>query len=127
MKYKAKKYAEALADIATTKPAGEGGLSAEQIARNFLKLLEKDGQMHKAKEILALAENLFIKKTGRRKVVLETARKMKPKQKELIESIAQKGDIIEEKIKPELLAGIKIIINDEQLDLSMQRKINNLF
>lgn len=122
MKYKAKKYAEALAG-AITKP----GADADKISKNFLKLLEKNGDMKKAKEILALAESLFIKKTGRRKVVVETARKMKAKQKDLVESLAHKGDIVEEKINPDLLAGIKIIINDEQLDLSMQRKINNLF
>jgi len=124
---KIKLYAEALADIATTKLAGEGGLSDEQKAQNFFNFLKKNGDMGKAREILALAQDLFIKKTGRRKVVLETARKIKAKQKEELNSVLQKGDVVKEKINFELLAGIKIIINDKQLDLSMLKKLNNLF
>lgn len=122
MKYKSKQYAKRLSEV-MVKP----GVDAKKISDNFLKLLQKNGDMKKAKEIVFLAENLFIKKTGRRKVILETARRIHPKQKELVMSVASKGDIVEEKISPELLAGIKIIINSKQLDLSMQRKINNLF
>ena len=87
----------------------------------------ENGDLNKLKEIVALAEDLFIKKTGRRKIIVETARKTKTKQRELIDSIAQKGDIVNERINPEIIAGIKITINDEQLDLSMQKKIQNLF
>ncbi len=119
---KIKLYAKALV-AASLKP----GVDVEKIKNNFLKLLQKNGDMSRAKEILAQAEDLFIKKTGRRKVVLETARRMKAKQREVLESALQKGDIIEEKINKELLAGVKIIINDEQLDMSMQSKLQKLF
>ena len=125
MKYKVKVYAKALADIATTKPAGEGGLSAEQIAQNFLKLLEKNGDMKKAKDIVALAENLFIKKTGRRRIILESARKVD--KKEILKSFERQGDIVQEKIDKSLIAGIKITINDRQLDMSMRKRIADLF
>ena len=117
-----KLYARALVEAIIKQGADEN-----KIKENFLRLLERNGQMKKAREIVALAEDLFIKKTGRRKVVLETARKIKPKQKELLGAVLQKGDVVKEKINPELLAGIKIIINDEQLDLSMQKKLNNIF
>jgi len=117
MKNKIKIYAKALAEYMAK------GMTEKEIAK-FLDFLAKNGDMRKAKEILALAENLYIKKTGKRKVILETARKADLKN---LKSILKKGDIIEEKINSELLAGIKIIINDEQLDLSMQKKLNNLF
>ena len=120
MKIKPKIYAQALADLM------EKGLNQKGMEK-FFKFLEKNGDLNKAKEIVALAEDLFVKKTGRRKVTVETARKMKPKQKELVESITHKGDIISEKINKDLIAGIKIIVNDEQLDLSMQKKLNNIF
>lgn len=122
MKYKPKQYAAALAE-AMLKPGADG----KKIADNFLEFLKRSGDMKKAKEIISLAENLFVKKTGRRKVVIETARKIKPEQKGLLASVAQKGDIVSEKINKDLIAGIKIIINDEQLDMSMQRKIQNIF
>jgi len=125
MKYKAKLYAEALAEIAM-KPASAQEASAWQ--SNFLKLLEKNGDMGKASHIIFLAKKLFIKKTGRRQLTIEFARKIKVKQKELVDSILQKGDIMEEKINKDLLAGIKIIINGEkQFDASMQKKLENIF
>jgi len=123
MKYKVKQYAEALTEIILDKE-GEGPEQSRRTVESFLKFLDRNGQMQKAKEIIALAENLYIKKTGKRKVILETARKADLKN---LKNILKKDDIIEEKINSELLAGIKIIINDEQLDLSMQNKINNLF
>ncbi len=122
MKYKAKNYAEALSDLMLEKKVED-----KKIVDSFLEFLEKNRDIGKAKEIIALAEALFIKKTGRRKVVVETARRIKPKQKELLDSIMQKGDIVDEKINKDLIAGIKIIINNDQLDLSMQKKLQNIF
>lgn len=123
MKYKPKLYAEALAGALLKKD-----IDGNKIADNFLRLLEKNGDMQKASQIVLLAKKLFIKKTGRRQLTIESARKIKAKQKELVDSILQKGDIIEEKINKDLLAGIKIIINGEkQFDASMQKKLNNIF
>jgi F0F1-type ATP synthase delta subunit len=122
MKIKPKIYAEALAQIMAERKSAQ---EKEKIVEKFLKLLEKNGDMGKAKEILAFAENLFIKKTGRRKVVIETARKAD--KKALLKEIEMAGDIVQEKINPELIAGIKIIINDQQLDLSLQKKLQTIF
>ncbi len=121
MKIKSKIYAEALVDL-ILKPGTD-----EHAAENFLELLLKNGDMGKLKEIVSLAEEIFIKKTGRRKIIIESARKIKAKNKEIIQSIAHQGDIITERINSNLIAGIKIIINDEQLDLSMQKKLQNIF
>ena len=53
---------------------------------------------------------------------------MNPKQKSLLESLVKKGDIVQEKINKELIAGVKIIVNDEkQIDFSMQKKLQNIF
>ena len=123
MKYKPKLYAEALVDALLKKDA-----DGNKVAENFLKLLKKNGDMRKAGQIIFLAKKLFIKKTGRRQLTIESARKIKVKQKELVESILQKGDIVDEKINKGLLAGIKIIINGEkQFDASMQKKLENIF
>jgi F0F1-type ATP synthase delta subunit len=121
---KTKLYAKALADLMMEKKTSE---QEQKIVDNFLKLLEKNRDTGKIKEIIALAEDLFIKKSGRRKVFVETARKIKANPKELLNSILQKGDIVNEKINKDLIAGVKIIINDEQLDLSMQKKLQNIF
>ncbi len=118
-------YAKALAEIISKKitPADE-----KKITDNFLKLLVKNGKEGKAGEIIALARELLLKKKGNKKIILETARKMTQSQKDLLKSMAKEGDIVEEKINSELIAGVKIIINNEkQLDQTLFKKINNLF
>jgi len=122
MKYKPKIYAQALAQSLLEKTADEN-----KIRENFLTLLEKNGDMGKASHILHLAENIFIEKTGRRRLTIESARRIKQKQKELVDSILQKGDIVVERINKDLLAGIKIIINEsKQFDGSMRKKLQNI-
>lgn len=125
MKYKPKEYAKALVELLLVKGADE---REKEIAVNFIKFIKNNGDEGKADKIISYAKDLFIKKTGRRRVILETARKIKPFQKEFFDSLIHKGDVVEEKINKDLIAGIKIIINNEkQLDASMLKKINNIF
>jgi len=122
---KVKLYAKALAEIILQKhtPAEE-----KKIVDNFLKLLEKSGMEKKAKEIITLAEDFILRKQGNSKITFETARKASALQKKLLQSIAKEGDIVNERISPELIAGVKIIINNEkQFDGSLQKKLQNIF
>ena len=121
---KTKLYAKALAEVLSK----EMTLPQEKkIIDNFLKLLAKTGQEKKAKEILNLAENLLLIKKGKRKIIFQTARKMTAGQKKLMDNFVKDGDIVGEKINPELIAGIKIIINEsQQFDASMQSKLQNI-
>ena len=120
MKIKSKIYAEALVSSIIEK-------KSKDVVVRFIKLLEKNGDIKKAKEIISLAESLFLKKTGNKKIVLEVAREMeKPA---LVKDFGvAKGDIVEEKINPSLIAGIKVIINNErQLDFSLKNKLDKIF
>ena len=127
-KNKAKLYARALAEI-LSKPASVRTTELqERVINNFVKLLIKTAYERKSKEILDLAGDFVLQKQGKRKITFETARKATAEQKKLLESIVKKGDIIKEKINPELVAGIKIIINDsKQFDASMQSKLQKIF
>jgi hypothetical protein len=105
MKYKAKDYAKA---IIQAKKAD---------AAVILRLLQKNGDMKKAKEIIAL-----IKKSLYRNITIETARKVQMKWPK------QKSDLVEEKIAPGLIAGARITIDGErQLDFSLKNKLKNIF
>lgn len=120
-KYKSKIYAQALADAVFDKKTEE-----KKIIANFLIILEKNRDLKKANEIISLTEELILKKTGNKKIALETARKIDIRN--FINKFTNNGDIIEEKINPELIAGIKIIINnDKQLDFSLQKKLQGMF
>lgn len=123
MKIKSQIYAKALSDLMIEKktPAEE-----KRVINNFLKLLEKNRDLKKAKEIILLAEKLFYKKTGKKKVTVQTARKVGDLPASLSDEL--QAGIIEKKINPELIAGIKIIINDEnQLDFSLKKKLEEIF
>ena len=77
---------------------------------------------------MELAQDLILAKQGKKKITLETARKMTLQQKKIAEGFAKSGDVIKEKINPELIAGIKIIINNsKQFDGSMKSKLRNIF
>jgi len=129
---KVKLYAKALAEI-LSKPAfihDKVGTTAwqEKIINNFVKLLVKTGQEKKAKEILNLAEDLLLIKQGKQKIIFETARKMTAGQKRLLESFAKEGDVAKEKISPELIAGVRVIVNgSKQFDMTMRKKLENIF
>jgi F0F1-type ATP synthase delta subunit len=125
---KVKLYAKALAEVISEMGLDKKDLPAgRQVVNNFTKLLISSGYEGKAKEILDLAENFLLAKQGKNKITFETARKLTQSQEKILESVAKKGDIVKEKINPELIAGIKIIINDsKQFDASLQSKLQNI-
>jgi F0F1-type ATP synthase delta subunit len=119
---KVKIYAKALAEVLSKK-----GIDEKKVVNNFAKLLISAGYERKSKEILNLAEDLLLAKQGRKKITFETARKITASQKKILEDFVKKEDVIKERINPELIAGIKIIINDsQQFDASMQSKLSRL-
>ena len=120
MKYKPKIYAQALIDSIL-----DGKTDDKKITANFLSLLKKNQDIKKAGQILLLTEQLLLQKTGNKKVVLETARKIGTKN--MVASFAKKGDLVEEKINPALIAGVKVIVNNEkQFDNSLLAKLNKI-
>ncbi|MCX6722423.1 MAG: F0F1 ATP synthase subunit delta [Candidatus Staskawiczbacteria bacterium] len=119
---KIKLYAKALAEIAIKGTADEN-----KVAKNLVKVLVSAGLEEKFKNILSVAEDFILASQGKRKIIFETAREVTPSQRKLMDSIVKKGDKIKEKINPDLIAGIKIIINgSKQLDASMQHKLRNI-
>jgi len=105
----------------------DGKVENSKIVKNFTNLLISSGYDKKSKEILELAENILLAKQGKRKIIFETARKMTSEQKKILEKFVKEGDVVKEKINPELIAGIKIIINEsQQFDVSMQNKLQKI-
>lgn len=95
-------------------------------AENFLRLLERNGDLKNAKKIMAFTEELMLKDSGNKKITLESARNINVKK--LLESIIKKGDKVEEIINSKIIAGAKIVLNNErQLDFSLQKTLNEIF
>jgi F0F1-type ATP synthase delta subunit len=125
MRYSPKTYAKAFFE------AVKGIRSAEKQNAMVKKLIEiaiKNGDGLQLKKIAAYTEKIALEETGKQKIVIEGARPLNRRTNELVKHIARTGDTIEEKINPELIAGVKITINDEkQFDGSLKRKLDKLF
>ncbi len=120
MKYSIKIYANALVDLLLDKKA-----DGQKIAKNFLKLLQKNGDLKKGSKIILQAQGLLLKKTGNKMVVIESARKID--NTNFIKSFTKKGDIVKEKINPKLIAGIKVIVDfQKQFDNSLAEKLSQI-
>jgi len=123
MKYTTKDYANALVELLSDKK-----ITDKKVSQGFIKLLERQNDLKKSKEIIELAEFLLAKKNKKKSITFETARKLLDSQKKILLKLTENGDIITEKINPELIAGVKIIVdNEKQLDQTLLKKINSLF
>ena len=123
MKIKPKIYARVLVDVMMSK---KNTGNEKKIVDNFLKLLKKNVDVKNATEIIRLAEVFILQKTGNKKITLETARDIG--RKNIFKEIVRRHDIVEQKINPELIAGIRITVNGEkQLDFSLKNKLDKIF
>lgn len=119
MKYPIKIYAKALAESLIGKK--EDG--QKKILNNFVALVERNRDESKLKKILEKAQNIYLKKTGKNRISIEFARENE-KHLKLLKTFIKEGDVLEEKINPDLIAGVKIILNGEkQFDYSLSKKI----
>ncbi|MDO8503326.1 MAG: F0F1 ATP synthase subunit delta [bacterium] len=124
MGYSPKDYAQSFCDV-ILEIKNEGKIN--QCIKNFLDLIRKNRDQKKLKEIIDLAENTINQKTDRRKIIIESARELKGKNEKAINSFIKKTDKVEKKINPDLIAGIRITINNEFLiDGSFSNKIKKV-
>lgn len=126
MKYPAHIYAKALAE-AITSPEAKGARGAE-IAANFLALLRKNGDEAHARKIIEEAARMARGKGGIRKLTVESARPLTVAQEKMVRALTKPEDVVETRIDPELIAGIRVIMNDElQFDGSLRGKLDKIF
>jgi F0F1-type ATP synthase delta subunit len=127
MKYPAHIYAKALAEVIV---AAEGAGEKEQdaIVARLVAFVRKNGDEAHLRKIVEEAARFVRGKSGVRKVMMETARPLGAQQKKKLAAFIKTGDVVVEKINPELVAGVKIIVNDElQFDGSLKGKLDKLF
>lgn len=110
MKYTSRQYAQAFFEIYKDKPAAK----RKTVLRNFLSILQKKRDWPRLGLILKEVERLNLQAEGLKKVEVETASPSKTLRGEL-EAILGEKLFIKERVNPDILAGIKILINDEIL------------
>ena len=125
MHYLPKLYARALAEL-VHKGLGEKEKTA--LVKNFLATIERNGDTANLKNIVEETDRLLREKQGIRKVTIETARPHTFDAHKLFGKFLEKSDVIEMKVKSDLVAGVRITVNDEQeFDMTLKRKLTKLF
>ncbi len=125
MKYSAHTYAEALVEALA---GAEGRDAGAAMAERFLELVRRNGDELHLPSILGETDRLMRRRDGTRRLIVESARTLDAGARSLVASLARKGDAIEERINPGLIAGIKVTANDEmQFDASLRSKLDSVF
>jgi F0F1-type ATP synthase delta subunit len=132
MKYPTHIYAKALVEVlADAEKAGAKDTVRNNEARfadNFLALVRKNSDEMHLRKILEEAARFARGKSGIRKVTLESARALSTAQRKEVAKFMKPDDVIEERIDPELIAGIRILLDDElQFDGSLKNKLEKAF
>jgi F0F1-type ATP synthase delta subunit len=123
MKYNYKIYARALVSALDE---AQDLTQKEKIIKNFLSLVQKNKDVRQLKKIIDFASKILYKKEGCKRIVLETARAQN-NLRSLFQKFFDEKDVIEEKINPKILAGIRIVIDDEkELDFSFKKRLELL-
>jgi len=117
-------YAKALAEvILSAKPT-----ESDRIVKNFLALMERNGDAAHMEKVLEEAARFARGKSGVRKVVLQFARTPSAAQRKEAGALMRNGDVVVEAIDPALVAGMRVVVDDEhQLDGSLKGKLDKLF
>ena len=118
-----------------------------KLMKNFLRLLKKYGAEKDAHKIVTILQKMASRAEGTHRISIVTARALDKKTMQAVKHLfsadrerpsagAESGfsvggkekNVFTESLNPDLLAGIKITIDDELvLDNSMKRKLKNLF
>lgn len=124
MRYAPKQYAAALFKVLAVAPEKE----QKKILKRFLSLLIQKGDTARLGFVLREVERQYLQSTRMKKVAVETPDVLSRAAEKNIKDIVGGGLILQQKINPALLAGIKILINDELLvDASAETRLKRLF
>jgi F0F1-type ATP synthase delta subunit len=101
----------------------------ESTVSRFVAVVKRNGDSRIFPAIIFACENVLRKKAGKKLLTVETARKLEKHSLELIKrSFREEHTDIEEKINPELVAGVRFTENGErQLDGSLAHMLGQIF
>ncbi len=124
MKYKPKQYAEALHDVLTYAKSGE----EKALIKQFVTMVKKNKDWSRLPLILKHFEKIFTERNGLTKVEVESAYPLTEETRKGIAEVYKNKVLLEEKVNPKLIAGLRILLNDSTfIDSSALKHINNLF
>lgn len=107
----------------------KGTGSKEKILEKFIETIRRHNNWSRRHQILAACEKKWRRAEGKSLVIIESARELSTVQRtQLLAQFKNKNHDVEYTINPSLIAGVKILINDEkQLDGSLNNKLRKIF
>ncbi len=121
MKYSPKFYAHAFSKALAS------GTNESLASKRLRGLLEKNGDKSHASSVLEYLEKLIAREVGGRIVRVEFAHAMNADTRRKVLDKFEKNDRVTTSVNPNLIAGLRININDEQeLDVSLLGKLKNM-
>lgn len=123
MKHSPALYARAFAEVLSAKKTTD-----EAIVKNFAASVLRRGDEAHWDKIIREVERLVRKIHGARLVVIESARPLSKTQQKSIREAFSSSDVVEERISPDLIAGVKITVDGiRQFDGSLAEKVHKMF
>lgn len=124
MRYAIRQYATALLRVIKDK----SGKKQQDALRNFIQIIRQNRDFSRLASIIREIERQYLQETGFKKIEIESAAPISPEIKKEISRLVGEKVFMEESIRQELLAGIKIIVNEEFLiDASAKKQIKRFF
>ncbi|MDP3956432.1 MAG: F0F1 ATP synthase subunit delta [bacterium] len=124
MKPSATLFAKAFLTVLAGTPETKQGA----IVKNLVRAASKYGGDGYLRQISNEVLRLYRKERGFKKIVLYSARPLSKKLHSALIEPFNKSDEVQEKVNPELIAGVKIVIDEElSLDNTLKRKLEVLF
>jgi len=114
-------FTEALAEVS-------GTAEKDKVISNFSKLLRRTGDIKSGAKIAAAIHKKMVNNENGKWVNIESARQLSDSKSRSLKSKFSKKDNITFNINPELVAGVRILVNgEEELDNTLNQKLNRLF
>lgn len=122
MKYPAQAYAKAFTESLSEHPAKK-----DRIIENFLREVKKNGDWALIGKIFAQVTQKIVHDSGGRIITAEFARPLSEKLIADFKKQFSSKDHVEVSIRPELVAGVRVLVDGEkELDMTLAKKINKL-
>lgn len=124
MRYTTGQYASALTEAL----ADASAATRPQMIRRFMQMLRKNRDTRRLAAIMRKMEKQSLADQGMQKVAVASASPLAPEIKKEIAAGLDKKPLWEETVDPAMLAGIRILIDDELLiDASARRRLDRMF
>ena len=124
MKYSSQQYADALLSALE----GKADSDQKKVFRSFLGCISKNGDWFLLPTILRKVEKKHLSKAGLHKVDISVTSALSSEQKKIIDDVLQGKAKVDVSYDPELLAGVKIIVDHEILiDATGKHMVEQLF